>query len=413
MKKNLFTKLIFLILVSIFYFNAHICAQENNKNGDAKIDSVWKYLGRPRPGLTTLRFPPDSLLATSSWMWHGVPVFSPDFKEIFWSKYDRIVDRGKIVFIKYINNNWTSMQYAPFGNQNYFESSPVYSLSGDTLFFASLRQGNIFFRTCRTSGGWTKPEPLNIPIPQGYAANFEFSIARNGTFYFSLVDTVLNTDADIYKSKLINGEYQMPVSLGPVINSDSNDLNPYIDPDERFIIFVSKRQGGFGLHDLYISKRKPDSTWNNPVNLGSTINSSFENVFPYITPDNLYFFYNTAKSGDIGYNPYWISVQYIYNLISIDVKNQNELVNDFVLQQNYPNPFNPKTNIKYEIKNACIVNLKIFNVLGIEVETLVNEKQMPGSYEADWNASKYPSGIYFYRLETENFKETKSMVLIK
>jgi Tol biopolymer transport system component len=265
--------------------------------------------------MTPLRFPPDSLLATFNWMWHGTPVFSPDLKEIHWSKYDRIADLGKLVYIKYNNNNWSSMQYAPFGNQSCFESCPVYSFSGDTLFFSSLRQGGFFFRTCRTSSGWTTPEPLNIPIPQGYAASFEFSMTRNGTIYFALVDTTFHTDADIYKTTLINGEYQIPVNLGPVINSDSNDLNPYIDPDERFIIFASKRPGGYGIHDLYISKRMPDNTWNSPLNLGPVINSNFEDVMPNVTPDNLYFFFVTAKSGDIGYNPYWISTQYIYNLI--------------------------------------------------------------------------------------------------
>jgi len=418
MNKSLFTEIIICVFLIAFSIQPKLFSQDFKLKSTNPSDTSWKYLGRPRPGMTPLRFPPESLLANYNWWWHGTPIFSPDLKEIHWSKYDRIVERGMIVYIKYSNNNWTSMQYAPFGNQNYFESCPVYSLSGDTIFFTSLRPGGFFFRTCRTTSGWTTPEPLNIPIPQGYAANFEFSMTRNGTIYFTLVDTTLHTDADIYKTKLINGEYQIPTSLGPIINSDSSDLNPYIDPYERFIIFASKRQGGFGIHDLYISKRNPDSTWNNPMNLGPTINSSFEDVFPNITPDSLYFFFTTAKYGDIGYNPYWISAQYIYNLVSVGIKETSTPPNDFYLEQNYPNPFNPETKIRFDIPENFkfkISNLKlvVYDILGKEVATLVNESLNPGAYEVNWDASQMPSGVYFYRLKTENSILTKKMLLIK
>ena len=428
MKTNILNKILVLMLFSIFCLHVTISARENNKTDNSKSDTTWKYLGRPRPGMTPLRFPADSLLANIYWMWHGTPIFSPDLKEIYWSKYDRIADRGMLVYVKYLNNIWTSMQNAPFGEQNYFESSPVYSLSGDTLFFTSLRQGGFFFRTCRTSSGWTTPEPLNIPIPQGYQTSFEFSMSRNGTIYFALLDTVHNLKADIYKSKLINGIYQTPINLGTVINSDSSDVNPCIDPDERFIIFASKRAGGYGLHDLYISTCKPDSSWNNPINLGNTINTSFEDVFPSITPDSLYFFYTTAKSGDIGYNPYWVSIQYIKNLISIGIIKQTENANDFKLYQNYPNPFNPVTKIKfavastsplhgesstYPLQRGTPVTLKVFDLLGKEVAILINEKLQPGTYEVTFNGSNLPSGVYFCKLETDNFIETKKMIIFK
>jgi hypothetical protein len=85
----------------------------------------------------------------------------------------------------------------------------------------------------------------------------------------------------------------------------------------------------------------------------------------------------------------------------------------YSLQQNYPNPFNPSTNIRYDLPKNGFVKLVIFDALGREVETLVNEKQTVGTYEAPFNASKYSSGIYFYRLITDNFSETKKMLLIK
>jgi hypothetical protein len=85
------------------------------------------------------------------------------------------------------------------------------------------------------------------------------------------------------------------------------------------------------------------------------------------------------------------------------------------LSQNYPNPFNPNTYIKYQITNNLPrqVTLKIFDILGKEIATLVNEKQSPGTYEVNWNGSAYPSGVYFYKLVTGDFTETKKMILLK
>ncbi|MBI5402864.1 MAG: T9SS type A sorting domain-containing protein [Ignavibacteriae bacterium] len=85
----------------------------------------------------------------------------------------------------------------------------------------------------------------------------------------------------------------------------------------------------------------------------------------------------------------------------------------FALYQNYPNPFNPVTNIKYQIKNNSLVNLRVYDVLGKEAVTLVNEKQSPGVYEVTWDASAYPSGVYFYTIETQSHRDTKKMLLIK
>jgi hypothetical protein len=85
----------------------------------------------------------------------------------------------------------------------------------------------------------------------------------------------------------------------------------------------------------------------------------------------------------------------------------------FTLSQNYPNPFNPVTKIQYELPKSGYVKLIIFDLLGREMETIVNEKQTAGTYEATFNASQYSSGIYFYRLITDGFSDTKRMVLIK
>lgn len=85
----------------------------------------------------------------------------------------------------------------------------------------------------------------------------------------------------------------------------------------------------------------------------------------------------------------------------------------FTLGQNYPNPFNPSTTIKFSILQRGLVNLKVFNLLGQEITTLVNEELETGSYEAKFNASVLPSGTYFYRLQAGSFVETKRMMLLK
>lgn len=91
----------------------------------------------------------------------------------------------------------------------------------------------------------------------------------------------------------------------------------------------------------------------------------------------------------------------------------NETPLKFYLSQNYPNPFNPATKINYGITKLSIVKIVVYDVLGNEVAILVNEYQKPGNYFVDFNASHLSSGIYLYKLQTENIVETKKMLLIK
>lgn len=86
---------------------------------------------------------------------------------------------------------------------------------------------------------------------------------------------------------------------------------------------------------------------------------------------------------------------------------------EFGLEQNYPNPFNPTTNIKFSIPNFELVVVKIYDVLGREVTTLVNEEKSAGTYELTWNSINLPSGVYCYQLQAGSVIETKKMVLIK
>jgi len=96
-----------------------------------------------------------------------------------------------------------------------------------------------------------------------------------------------------------------------------------------------------------------------------------------------------------------------------NIKEESSLPKEFVLTQNYPNPFNPTTIIKYDIPGFSFITLKVYDVLGKEIATLVNDEKPAGSYEVEFSAIGLPSGIYFYKLQAGNFIETKKMVLMK
>jgi len=92
---------------------------------------------------------------------------------------------------------------------------------------------------------------------------------------------------------------------------------------------------------------------------------------------------------------------------------KNIKLNEYEVYQNYPNPFNPSTNIQYSISSTQFVTLKVFDVLGREVATFVNEEKVAGKYEVNFNASELTSGVYFYRIQAGDFVETKKMLLLK
>lgn len=91
----------------------------------------------------------------------------------------------------------------------------------------------------------------------------------------------------------------------------------------------------------------------------------------------------------------------------------NQIPSKYVVSQNYPNPFNPSTNIKFSIPVSGIVKLKVFDILGREVASLVNEFKPAGNYAVDFNASNLTSGIYLYKIQSGEFTETKKMILVK
>ena len=97
----------------------------------------------------------------------------------------------------------------------------------------------------------------------------------------------------------------------------------------------------------------------------------------------------------------------------VNVKENTNQLTGFKLSQNYPNPFNPSTNLSFVISSSSFVTLKVYDVLGNEVATLVNEEKSPGSYKVNFNAQNLSSGVYYYRLESGSYSVTRKMLLLK
>ncbi len=140
------------------------------------------------------------------------------------------------------------------------------------------------------------------------------------------------------------------------------------------------------------------SQWNSGMNSGTP-------VFTYVlTAAGSYHYVCLPHSPDMAGN---------INATISSITQVTELALSYGLSQNYPNPFNPSTSIKFSVPNSSSVTLKIFNTNGQEVQTLVNENLNAGSYKVDWNAVNFPSGVYYYKLQSEGFIQTRKMLLIK
>jgi len=101
------------------------------------------------------------------------------------------------------------------------------------------------------------------------------------------------------------------------------------------------------------------------------------------------------------------------NTTSIIDKTNLNIPDKAQLEQNYPNPFNPATKIRYSLSKAGLVTLKVYDLMGEEVETLINEHKNIGIYEVSFDAANLPSGVYFYKIQADNYIETRKMLLIK
>ncbi|QQS38332.1 MAG: T9SS type A sorting domain-containing protein [Ignavibacteriales bacterium] len=185
------------------------------------------------------------------------------------------------------------------------------------------------------------------------------------------------------------------------------------------------------LCDVYISYRGLNSEWSEPINLTQTenMNENGAHLAPVLRKnnDNSYtafvgYFYELGYFGPDPdrFNPagFWVTP---FTFTPTNISVPISVVSDYLLNQNYPNPFNPSTTIKYEVSSRQFVLLKVYDLLGREVVTLINEEKPAGSYEIEFDAGDLASGIYYYQLKAgdpssssgQSFIQTKKMILLK
>jgi hypothetical protein len=124
---------------------------------------------------------------------------------------------------------------------------------------------------------------------------------------------------EIYRSRLVDGKYIEPENLGAPINTEFDEWDPYIAPDESYLVYCSMKPGGYGKDDLYISFKKEDDSWTHPINMGAEINSSGWENRPYVTLDGKFFFFTSTKPPPKGVDAkaaggrdiYWVDARII------------------------------------------------------------------------------------------------------
>jgi len=198
---------------------------------------------------------------------------------------------------RFENGKWATPEVLPFSGE-YRDSDPLISLDGKTLYFVSDRpakglEPNRFHAWAveRTAKGWKNLHALSGPVNE--KGNTEFiSFAANGNLYFTSDRN--NTSFDVYRCRLVNGQYQPAENLGPAINDGRYTIEAFVAPDESYILLGSFAQDSLGNADLYISYNS-HGVWSKPVNLGPAINTRARDYSPRISPDGKYMLFSSEK----------------------------------------------------------------------------------------------------------------------
>lgn len=223
---------------------------------------------------------------------------SPDGNTALWVQSQGKRDTLRILESHQQNGRWQEPTYVPFtaGRGEWKDIDPLFTPDGATVLFqsnrpvaeVSSRTGFDMWAVGKVADGWGMPYHLgnvvNTDSSESYAA-----MAKNGNLYFTSSSD--KQQGDIYVAAYVNGAYTAPQRLGPPINTrDKREANPFIAPDESYLIFAAGKPDNDSDSDLYISFRK-NGIWTAPVNLGDAINSTISEFCPFVHAgqDRLYF----------------------------------------------------------------------------------------------------------------------------
>jgi len=276
-------------------------------------DEGAPYLGQKPPGLNPEVFAPGVVSTSKSEL---NCVFSPDGDEVYFTEWK--AGANTIMMMKRKDGRWSKRTVASFSGQ-YSDVDPYITADGKRLYFSSTRpssgtgkpkDSDLWYVEKTADDVWGEPVRLEEPNTAG-KDDYYTSISENGTLYFSIFEG--RGDAgDIYRSRLVGGEYTPAERIEYSISTRSNEHDPFIATDESYLIFTSDRPGGLGKGDLYISFQADDGTWTEPKNMGEKINSSGYDYCAMLSADGKYLFFtrNVNRQGDI----YWVDAKIIEEL---------------------------------------------------------------------------------------------------
>lgn len=203
--------------------------------------------------------------------------------------------------------------------------------------------------------------------------------------------------AGIFDCRFIGGDLVPPLQFGQGLNRD------YRQGSESF--------AGSKLHEMQFQKGS-GSLINIHWVLPNGVTGRLYDLFGGVIVNDSMYGNGSINITNNGINKLFLRVNYASG--SIGIKNISQTIPvEFTLFQNYPNPFNPITRIRFNIPQQESVKLTVYNAAGKTIAVLVNMNLRPGVYEIGWDASLTASGIYYYRMETDNFSETKKMIVLK
>ena len=296
MKSNVFY-LVLLISLSI-----SACLSNRPESG-GKTVIRGDYFGQTPPGDSARLFAPGII---STGMAERDFAITPDGNEIFFCREAGNFRYVTIFYSRRSDDVWSSPEVFEFcTNPAYKYVEPQLSPDGTKLYFISTMpadsssQGNedIWVST-KTDGKWSAPRNPGAPV-NTRSKEFFPSVTIDGTIYFTHLDTVANEEF-IYRSRLVDGAYQVPEKLGPNVNIGRARYNAFVATDESYIIIPAYGMpDSFGATDYYISFRDSLDNWSQPINMGPTINTSFPREWSAsVSTDGKYLFFMSDRTGN-------------------------------------------------------------------------------------------------------------------
>jgi Tol biopolymer transport system component len=272
------------------------------------------YLGQKPPINDPVLFAPGIV---SNGKNHSSVAISPDGKELYWSGAKR-----KLWITQLVNGKWTQPQVVSFCQENSIEyDNPFITPDGNKLLFTSFRPGAVskkketIWYTERTQSGWADPKPIS-PAVNEIPLHWSISVSDFGTLYFQFQDASgksVGGIGDIYYSKLENGHYTQPVSIGPAINTPVTETCPHIAPDESYIVFTRFDHTNEKNTGIFISYKDNAGNWL-PAKLAVGGDRKSGGLSPRISPDGKYLFY-------VNGGMWWMPADFVEDLKPAGLKN--------------------------------------------------------------------------------------------